>query len=144
MHAIAFFEKRIDTMQLSHFRDIIGQRYTGTHPDIEFVKCFTPVRFPKFSNLPKKAHKLLHFFAKNRECKMFYSCIFQQIVSLFANFTQLQSHSSYFVKKLSLNMAKLAKIFDTSATCDKFHVCHQRALILKDCSLMTSSLETTK
>ena len=83
-------------MQLSHFRDIIAQNYIGTHPDIEFVKCFTPVRFPKFSNVPKKAHKLRHFFAKNRECKMFYSSIFQQIVSLFA--TQLQSHSSYFVK----------------------------------------------
>ena len=65
MHAIAFFEKRIDTMQLSHFRDIIAQNYIGTHPHIEFVKCFTPVRFPKISNLPKKTHKLRHFFAKN-------------------------------------------------------------------------------
>ena len=55
MHAIAFFEKRIDTMQLSHFRDIIAQNYTGTRPDMEFVKCFTPMRFPKLSNLPEKS-----------------------------------------------------------------------------------------
>ena len=73
---------------------------------------------------------------------MFYSSILTVFLQIF---TQIQSHSSYFVKKLSLNSANFAKnIFAQVPCCDKFHVCHQRALILKGCSLMTSSLESTE
>ena len=53
--------------------------------DMEFVKCFTPVRFPKISILPEKRINRDIFGEKFRIKDAFF-IYFEQIVSLFADF----------------------------------------------------------
>ena len=64
-------------------------------PEIEFVKCFTLVRFPKFSTIPKK----LGMF----DVLLIY---FEQFVSLFANFYSNTKSLHLFCEKSSLNFTK--------------------------------------
>ena len=69
------------------------------HTDMKYVKRCTLVRFPEFSILPKSTSQ--HFWQKieNEGCFIHLFCINCQISS------QIQSQSSYFVKKSNVTMA---------------------------------------
>ena len=124
MHAIAFFEKMdryhaAESLQgyncselgqgppppliwtkskrtAAIFRDVFP--YTGTNREMKFVKCFTPVRFLKLSNLPEKTRKLRHLMKKIENVRCFIYLFFNKLSVFVQIFTQLQNHSSHFVK----------------------------------------------
>ena len=63
------------------------------HPELEFVKSFTPVRFPKFSIL--RAKSINRTFLGNKwEWGMFYSFILNKLTVFVPLSTQIQTHSS--------------------------------------------------
>ena len=63
------------------------------HSDLEFVKSFTPVRFPKFSIL--RAKSINRTFLGNKwEWGMFYSFILNKLTVFVPLSTQIQTHSS--------------------------------------------------
>ena len=105
--------------------------------DMEFVKYFTPARFPILFNFTQKTLKLRHFWRKIENWVCFtnlFSTIYQFCAFIYSN---TNSHQ-LFCENSYLNLAKLAifvihrinsgqfypipKTFYTRSTCDKFHV----------------------
>ena len=173
MHAIAFFEKMdryhaAESLQgyncselgqgppppliwtkakrtAAIFRDVFP--YTGTNREMKFVKCFTPVRFLKLSNLPEKTRKLRHLMKKIENVRCF--------IYLCANFYSITKSLQSFCEKSCLNLAnfKEAALFLENFTraqnnlhkclCaiyDKYHVCTNHNPVLLRIAWKSGSL----
>ena len=78
------------------------------HPDMEFIKWFAPVRFPKFSILPEKTRKSQHFrqTIDNIVC---FSHLFRTNCQSFANFYSNTKWLQLFCEKPSLNWANFTE-----------------------------------
>ena len=109
-----------------------------TQSDMEFVKYFTPARFPILLNFTQKKRENRNIFGKKLRTEYVLLIYFQQFISFCAFIYSNTNSRQLFCENFYLNLANLAifvnhrvnsgqfypipKTFYTSATCDKFHV----------------------
>ena len=97
--------------------------------DLEFVQCFTIVRFQFFLDFDREKRVYRDIFGKHWELRMFYSSILKILSGFVQLSTPIQTQSNYFVETLAWLWHRIGnvlrwfiqKTFYTSATCDKFH-----------------------
>ena len=100
---------------------------TIRQPDMEFVKCFTPIIFLKFSIVPeKKCVKFRHFGQKNENKGCFDNLsVFLQISTEIQNHLFLAKFPEVVIFALILDKFNQAKNILQYKYCDKFEVCKQ-------------------
>ena len=91
-----------------------GQLGWSGWSDMEFVKYFTPVSFPKFSILPKKRVNC-DIFGKTCECRMLYSYFLRKNAIFFVNFFSKTKSLHLFCEKVKPEFGKFHKKFHVNS-----------------------------